>query len=82
MTDLRTTLFERLTGRVCLLGIGNANQGDDGLGMQLAQDLQAEREQRLFIRASASVPADSSIAPRSDSKPAIPDPPSGPICAR
>jgi hydrogenase maturation protease len=45
MPNLRTALFERLTGRVCLLGIGNVNQGDDGLGVKLAQDLQAEGAQ-------------------------------------
>lgn len=41
MEDLRSALRERLQGRVCLVGIGNPDLGDDGFGVRLAEDLQA-----------------------------------------
>jgi hydrogenase 3 maturation protease len=39
--DLRAQLRTRLTGRVCLLGLGNEGLGDDGFGLRLAEALQA-----------------------------------------
>ena len=39
--DLRTQLRARLTGRVCLLGLGNEGLGDDAFGVRLAEALQA-----------------------------------------
>ncbi len=39
MTDLRGQLLG-LQGRVCLMGLGNAEYGDDGLGVRLAERLQ------------------------------------------
>ena len=41
MPDLREDLRGRLTGRVCLLGIGNPDRGDDGLGVRLAEAVRA-----------------------------------------
>jgi hydrogenase maturation protease len=40
MTDLRSDLRARLTGRVCLDGIGNPDLGDDAFGPRLAEALQ------------------------------------------
>ncbi len=37
MFDLREQLQHCLHGRVCLMGIGNADYGDDGLGVRLAE---------------------------------------------
>jgi hydrogenase maturation protease len=37
MADLRDSLCMHLTGRVCLVGIGNPHRGDDGLGVRLAE---------------------------------------------
>jgi hydrogenase maturation protease len=39
--DLRQQLCECLEGRVCLVGLGNVDQGDDGLGVRLAESLLA-----------------------------------------
>jgi hydrogenase 3 maturation protease len=39
MGDLRQQLEENLRGRVCFLGLGNANYGDDGTGVRLAEEL-------------------------------------------
>ena len=38
--DLRQELRECVQGRVCLLGVGNPDQGDDGLGIKLAESLE------------------------------------------
>jgi len=38
--DLRADLAAKLSGRTCVLGIGEGQWGDDGLGVQLAQSLQ------------------------------------------
>ena len=37
MGDLREALREHVRGRVCLVGIGNRDRGDDGLGVDLAE---------------------------------------------
>ena len=37
--DLREELNQTLEGRVCLMGLGNSEQGDDGLGVWLAEEL-------------------------------------------
>ena len=37
MPTLRDDLRQRLTGRVCLVGIGNPDRGDDALGLRLAE---------------------------------------------
>ena len=42
MADLRQQMRENLKGRVCLIGLGNPDYGDDGLGVQLAEELIAE----------------------------------------
>jgi hydrogenase maturation protease len=39
MADLRDQLGECFRGRVCLMGMGNTDYGDDGLGVKLAEDL-------------------------------------------
>jgi len=39
MLDLRTALAAQLTGRVGVVGIGNVERGDDGLGVHLAEAL-------------------------------------------
>jgi hydrogenase maturation protease len=41
MGDLRSELRAELRGRVCLVGIGNPDLGDDGFGVRLAEDIQA-----------------------------------------
>ncbi len=42
MPDLRSQLREILRGRVCVVGVGNVEQGDDGLGVRLAERLKSE----------------------------------------
>jgi hydrogenase 3 maturation protease len=37
--DLRRQLRECLSGRVCLMGLGNEDYGDDGFGVRLAEEL-------------------------------------------
>jgi len=39
-SDLRAELGGKLAGRTCVLGIGDSQWGDDGLGVVLAQSLQ------------------------------------------
>jgi hydrogenase 3 maturation protease len=39
MKALRQQLVELLQGRVCLMGVGNVDCGDDGLGIRLAERL-------------------------------------------
>ena len=46
MSDLREQLRHRLQGRVCLMGLGNVDYGDDGLGVHLTEAV-AERLTRL-----------------------------------
>jgi len=41
MTGLREQLGICLTGRVCLMGLGNTDYGDDGFGVRLAEELRA-----------------------------------------
>lgn len=39
MPNLREQLEQRLQGRVCLMGLGNADYGDDSFGVRLAEEL-------------------------------------------
>lgn len=39
MKDLRRQLEESVKGRVCLMGLGNLDYGDDGFGVRLAEEL-------------------------------------------
>jgi hydrogenase maturation protease len=41
MPDLREQLGECFQGRTCLMGLGNTDYGDDGLGVRLAEKLAA-----------------------------------------
>ena len=41
MPSLRDQLEQCLQGRVCFLGVGNLDYGDDGFGVRLAEQLQA-----------------------------------------
>ncbi len=41
MTDLLARLEQCLRGRTCLLGVGNVDSGDDGVGVRLAEELRA-----------------------------------------
>jgi len=42
MPDLREQLEQLLQGRVCLMGLGNVADGDDGFGVRLAEGLKSE----------------------------------------
>jgi hydrogenase maturation protease len=42
MPDLREQIQQCLQGRVCLMGLGNVDDGDDGFGVRLAEKLEAE----------------------------------------
>jgi hydrogenase maturation protease len=41
MSDLREQLDAALRGKVCVVGVGNPDYGDDGLGVRLAEALAA-----------------------------------------
>ncbi len=41
MADLRQQLEECLEGRFCLMGLGNTDYGDDGLGVRMAEKLES-----------------------------------------
>jgi hydrogenase maturation protease len=62
MTTLRDELAACLRGRVCLVGIGNPDRGDDAVGVRLAEALRAlgyrdvilaERTPERWVRALA-----------------------------
>jgi hydrogenase 3 maturation protease len=42
MPDIREQLQQLLEGRVCLMGLGNVDYGDDGFGVRLAEELKSE----------------------------------------
>ncbi len=42
MRDLREQLQQLLQSRVCLIGLGNTDYGDDGFGVRLAEELKSE----------------------------------------
>ena len=39
MQSIREQLSQILVGRVCLIGVGNADYGDDAVGLMLAEQL-------------------------------------------
>ena len=41
MADLRQQLEDSLRGRVCLMGLGNTDYSDDGLGVRMAEKLES-----------------------------------------
>jgi hydrogenase maturation protease len=49
MPDLREQLQQCFQGRVCLIGLGNEDYGDDGFGVRLAEQLKAEGRDRVII---------------------------------
>jgi hydrogenase maturation protease len=42
MPDLREQLQQCFQGRVCLMGLGNVNYGDDGFGVRMAERVKSE----------------------------------------
>ena len=42
MNDLRAQIQEILQGRVCVVGVGNVECGDDGFGVRMAERLKSE----------------------------------------
>jgi hydrogenase 3 maturation protease len=42
MPDLREQLQQCFQGRVCFMGLGNVDYGDDGFGVRLAEELKSE----------------------------------------
>jgi hydrogenase maturation protease len=42
MPNLREQLRQPLQGRVCFMGLGNVDYGDDGFGVRLAEELKSE----------------------------------------
>ncbi|HVO79897.1 MAG TPA: hydrogenase maturation protease [Terriglobales bacterium] len=49
MSDLRQQLRQCLKGRVCLMGLGNADHGDDAFGVRLAEELIAGGVQEVIV---------------------------------
>lgn len=62
MNDLRQPLLDLLHGRVCVVGVGNVELGDDGVGVRLAETVQksevrnprSEGTPNLRIRSAAT----------------------------
>ena len=48
MSDLRGQLQQTLRGRVCLMGLGNTDYGDDGFGVRLAKAVERAGERGEF----------------------------------
>jgi hydrogenase maturation protease len=55
MPDLREQLETCFQGRVCLVGVGSPDQGDDGFGVRLAAWLEAQG-QRSKVLAAGTAP--------------------------
>ena len=49
MPDLREQLQHCFQGRVCLMGLGNVDYGDDGFGVRLAEELKSEGQGHVVI---------------------------------
>jgi Ni,Fe-hydrogenase maturation factor len=49
MPDLRQQLEACFQGRVCLVGVGNPDLGDDGLGVRLAEEVAVAILKKLFL---------------------------------
>jgi hydrogenase maturation protease len=49
MADLREQLHECLHGRICLMGLGNEDYGDDAAGIRLAEKLIAAGKRDVMI---------------------------------
>jgi len=47
--DLREQLEQTVAGRVCFMGLGNVDYGDDGFGVRLAEDLIAAGVQDAIV---------------------------------
>lgn len=50
MPDLREQLQQLLQGRVCLMGLGNVDYGDDSFGVRLAEELKSEGRDPMAVR--------------------------------
>ena len=57
MNDLQTQLREFLLGRVCVVGVGNVELGDDGFGVRLAEELGDSRFTNQNRHAVIAAPA-------------------------
>lgn len=53
MGDLRQELEGWLRGRVCFVGVGNADRGDDGVGVRLAEALRARLGAEVIVAGEA-----------------------------
>lgn len=56
MNDLSQQLLQGLAGRVCLLGVGNVDRGDDGFGVRLAEALGKRCEHDIEIVVAGQTP--------------------------
>ncbi|HTZ96368.1 MAG TPA: hydrogenase maturation protease [Terriglobales bacterium] len=52
MGDLRQQLGQSLSGRVCFMGLGNIDYGDDGFGVRLAEELTAAGVADVIVAAT------------------------------
>ena len=53
MPDLREQLQDCFAGRVCLMGLGNTDYGDDGFGVRLAEALAAAGVPEVVVAGAA-----------------------------
>jgi len=53
MRNLRQQLEQCLQGRICFMGLGNSDYGDDGFGVRLAEALQAEGVPEVIVAGTA-----------------------------
>lgn len=53
MGDLREELKECLAGRVCVMGLGNVDYGDDGVGAHIADELASRVSGVVVVNAGA-----------------------------
>ena len=56
MPDLREQIQSSLGGRVCFMGLGNVESGDDGFGVRLAEALARAGVPDVLIGATAPEP--------------------------
>lgn len=53
MSNLREQLEQRLAGRVCFMGLGNGEYGDDCFGVRLAEELKAAGVPDVIVAGTA-----------------------------
>ena len=67
MPGLRQQIQSSLGGRVCFMGLGNVQDGDDGFGVRLAEELERAGVPDVVFGGNRPGAVGRRVAPRQDS---------------